>query len=187
MFYRMRSRGACPQYEARLEEYVERLRSNRTLGADLELTAHIAVCRGCRRAVDEAQQAGALMAKGCEALPESLRDDPFFAGRVAARIRAYDATRAPGTEFWPALETLSLRLSAAALSVAVVLAGWASWQDRAGRAARVASPEAVRARSGAVEVRPVSARVLFPEMKRPPDNAGEAMLILASTENGRQR
>lgn len=184
MFYRMRSRGACPQYEARLEEYVEKLRSSRPISADLELTAHIANCRGCRRAIDEAHAAAGLLARSCEPLPESLADDPFFAGRVAARIRAYDAARVTNSDFWPALETLSLRLSAVALIAALALAAWDSWP---GRAVPAAAPEIARARATAGEARTVSARVLFPEMKRPPDNAGEAILILASTENGRQR
>jgi hypothetical protein len=187
MFFRIGSGGACPQHEARLEDYLEKLRAGRALGVDLELTAHLAVCRGCRRAIEEAQQGGRLVSEGREALPESLTEDPFFASRVAARIRGYDATRVAAADFWPALETLSLRLSAAALAVALVLAGWASWQGRAAQGSLPPSQEVARARIAPGEVRQVSARVLFPEMKRPPDNAGEAMLILASTENGRQR
>lgn len=184
MFFRKGSRGACPQNEALLEDTLEKLRSNRPLALDLELTAHLAGCAGCRRALEEAQQASGLLSKGRAALPESLTGDPFFASRVAARIRAYEAARVAGADFWPALETLSLRLSAAALSVALMLAGWAAWQRQAAPAQPV---DAMRARSNGTETRAVETRVLFPEMKRPPANAGEAMMVLASTENGRQR
>jgi hypothetical protein len=185
MWFTRGSGGACPQLEAQLEEYLERLQENRALGADPEITAHLAVCRGCRRAIEEAQGASRLLSAARAPAPESLIADPFFASRVMARIRGYAGAPLAVAEFWPALETLALRLSAAALAVTVVLAGWASWQ---GRQARPAAQEIARARStSAVEMRTVSARVLFPEMKRPPDNPGEAMMVLASTENGRQR
>ena len=184
MFFRIGSRGACPQYEARLEDHLVDMRVGGPIAVDPELTVHMADCEGCRRALAEAVGASVLLRKGREALPESLLDDPFFASRVMARVRAYETARVAGADFWPALETLSLRLSAAALSVAMLLGAWAAWQRQA---APVATPESARVRTTLPDARTLETRYLFPEMKRPPANAGEAMMVLASTENGRQR
>jgi predicted anti-sigma-YlaC factor YlaD len=184
MFFRQKNRGACPQYEARLEDHLESMRASGPLSVDPDLTAHLASCQGCRRAMGEAEAAGRLLREARQALPESLASDPFFANRVAARIRAYETSRIAPADFWPALETLSLRLSAAALSVALLLGAWAAWQQQAVPAA---APASARANTPGVDVRPVETRYLFPEMKRPPANGGEAMMVLASTENGRQR
>ena len=184
MFFRRENRRACPQYEARLEDHVETMRTGGPIALDADLTVHLVGCANCRRALDQAQEAGDLLLAAREALPESLTGDPFFAGRVAARIRAYEAARVAAADFWPALETLSLRLSGAALSAALILGAWAAWQGQTVPAAQVQSP---RGLTMGAETRPVESRYLFPEMKRPPANAGEAMMVLASTENGRQR
>lgn len=184
MFFEMRSRGACPQMEARLEDYLSRLSADGPQFADEELTVHLAACHGCRRAVEEARTVSALLLAGRASAPDGMLSDPYFASRVMARIRAYEAARASGAEFWPALESLSLRLSGAALSAALILGGWAAWQWQA---LRTSAAQSAQVRSIAGEQRQPETRVLFPEMKRPPQNAGEAMLVMASTEQGRQR
>ena len=184
MFFDKINRGACSQMEARLEDYLGRLHAERPQFADEELTVHLAGCEGCRRAIEEARAGSELLVAGRAAAPESRLSDPFFASRVMARIRAYEAGRAAGADFWPALESLSLRLSAAALSAALLLGGWAAWQWQALRAP---GPQSAQARVMAGEPRQPETRVLFPEMKRPPQDAGEAMLVMASTEKGRQR
>jgi hypothetical protein len=170
--------------ESRLEDYLSRLSADGPQFADEELTVHLAGCEGCRRAVEEARTVSTLLLAGRAAAPDSRVSDPYFASRVMARIREYEAARAAGAEFWPALESLSLRLSGAALSAALILGGWAAWQWQT---VRTSAAQSAQARSIAGEPRPVESRYLFPEMKRPPANAGEAIMVLASTENGRQR
>jgi hypothetical protein len=184
MFFEMSNRGACSQMAARLEDYVGRLSAEGPQFADEELTVHLAGCERCRRAVEEARTVSALLLAGRGAAPDSRLSDPYFASRVMARIREYETARAAGAEFWPALESLSLRLSGAALSAALILGAWAAWQWQT---VRTSAAQSAQARSIAGEPRQPETRVLFPEMKRPPQDAGEAMLVMASAEQGRQR
>lgn len=193
MFLEKRKNKACAQNEARLEDYLGWLREGGALAADTELIAHLEGCAGCRGALEDSRQSSALLLQGRPPLPASLTEDPFFASRVSAHIRALDGMRADAArvrsaDFWPTLEVLSLRLAGVALSAAMILGAWAAWQDLPARNAETArTHNATTALGAAGEQRRVEARVLFPEMKRPPDNAGEAMLVFASSETGRQR
>jgi len=192
MFFTNRKNKACAQNEARLEDYLGRLREGVALAADTELIAHLDGCAGCRGALEDARQSSALLLQGRPPLPASLTEDPYFASRVSAHIRALDgmrgdAARVRNADFWPTLEVLSLRFAGVALSAAMILGAWAAWQDQPARTAETRRRSAITAAGAAGEQRRVEARVLFPEMKRPPDNAGEAMLVFASSETGRQR
>ncbi len=171
------SAKACARLEARLEDHLEGLLADAPAVADDELAAHLATCTACREAVEEARWGSDILRAGREPLPESLTASPFFAARVAAHIRA-DRERAElAGEFWPALESLALRLTGAALSATLLLAAWAAW---GGIGARRPALETTR-------TRPTEVRSLFPEAVRQPANADEVMLTLVSADDGRQR
>ena len=89
---------ACAQNEARLEDYLGRLREGVALAADTELIAHLDGCAGCRGALEDARQSSALLLQGRPPLPASLTDDPFFASRVSSHIRALEAIIREGAE-----------------------------------------------------------------------------------------
>ncbi len=176
-----RERWGCRRFEARLEDRLESLRWELPVPVDHELSAHLEVCEKCRMALEDARAACALLQAGSEPLPESMTSDPYFASRVAARVRAAESDHAGNTDFWPALEFLSLRLTAGALSLALILGAWAAWAGRgssaqlAGRGRTRPAVEAVRGRAG-------EARVLFPETSRQPASGDEVVLTLVSSD-----
>lgn len=180
-------RWTCRRFEARLEDRLESLRWELPVPVDRELSAHLESCQNCRLALEDARAAGALLRAAYEPVPESLTGNPYFASRVSARLRRAEGQQVAGTEFWPALEFLSLRLTAGALTLAILLGAWTIWigwpgsqQLATGGRARP-GVESVRSRSG-------EARVLFPETSRQPASADEVVLTLVSADDrGGQR
>ncbi len=176
-----KERWNCRRFEARLEDRLESLRWDLPVPVDRELSAHLDSCGNCRAALEDARAASALLRAGIEPLPDSLTGDAYFARRVAARLLAAGSGHAARADFWPALEFLSLRLTAAALSLALVLGAWAAWTSRRG-AVQVAGPGRVRPGLESVRSRPGEARVLFPETTRQPVTGDEVVLTLVSAD-----
>lgn len=174
-----KERWDCRRFEARLEDRLESLRWDLPVPVDGELSAHLDSCGNCRAALEDARAASTLLRAGSEPLPESLTGDAYFASRVAARLRAGESEQAARTDFWPALEFLSLRLTAAALSLALLLGAWAAWTSRGG-AVQVVGPGRARPSPESVRSRPGEARVLFPETSRQPVTGDEVVLTLVS-------
>lgn len=161
---------ACPEFEARLEDYLEALEAAPSARPDPDLAAHLAACAPCREAFNLACGAGPLVRESALAVPESLAADPFFAARVGARIRE-QAGRAG--EFLPLLETVSLRLMAAALSLALFL-GVLS----ASGITRVRRQTVARSRAA-------DFRVISSEVNPAPVNPDDVAIALLSSERGR--
>jgi hypothetical protein len=166
-----RTDGACRAFEARLEDYLETLDAGAPLRPDPDLAIHLAECARCRQALDLASHAGPLVREFAIPVPGSLAGDPFFAARVSARIRE-NAGRAG--EFWPQLESVSIRMMAYAASLAILLGALS-----ASGFARLAPPAAVR-------LRPPDLRVLSPESNPAPVNPDDVAVALLSSERGRQ-
>ena len=164
-----RSDQACPQFEARLEEYLEALEAAPSARPAPDLAGHLAACAGCREAFDLACAAGPLVREAAIAVPDSLAADPFFAARVGARIRE-QAARAP--EFLPMLQTISLRLMAAALTAALFLGAIS-----ASGVARVSPRSASRLRASDL-------RAISSNSNPTPVNPDEVIIALFSASGG---
>jgi len=166
-----RSDGACRAFEAQLEDCVEALVAGAPARPAPALAAHLQLCDRCREALDLASQASALVREFAVPVPDSLAHDPFFAARVSARIRE-NAGRAG--EFWPQLESVSIRMMAYAASLALLLGALS-----ASGFARLAQPAVARLRSADL-------RVLSPESNPAPVNPDDVVVALLSSERGRQ-
>ena len=163
---------ACSVFEAPLDDFLEALETNTGARPPSALAAHLAACPACREALDAAQEAGALVREHAIRVPASLANDPFFATRVAARIRE-NARHA--SDFWPQLETVSLRLMAYALSLALLLG------------ALSASGITRTTQQTAGRVPPAGPRATSLEANPTPVNPDEVVVALLSSEQGRQR
>lgn len=171
MWFFNRSGGACPAFEARLEDYLEALDAGAPLRPDPDLAVHLADCARCRQALELASHAGALVREFAIPVPGSLAGDPFFAARVSARIRE-NAGRAG--DFWPQLESVSIRMMAYAASLAILLGALS-----ASGFARISQPVVA-------SLRPADFRVMSPEANPAPVNPDDVAVALLSSESGRQ-
>ena len=166
-----RSDRACRAFEARLEDYLESLDSVPAARPDPALAAHLGACPACRTAFDLASQAGPLVRHAGLSVPDSLVSDPFFAARVSARIREHAGRSG---EFLPQLQTVSLRVLAYAMSLAVLL----------GALSAAGVTRTNRLPAGAV--RPAGLRAVSPEVNPAPANPDDVVIALLSSERGRQ-
>jgi len=169
MWFLSSKTGACSRFEASLADLLE---AGPGAKPDASLAAHLAVCVDCREAFDSAREAGALVRANAVRVPPSLADDPYFASRVAARIRE-NAGRSG--EFWPTLETASLRMMAYALSLAILLGALSASGVTRGARPAVARVPAAGARTVSLEANPT------------PVNPDEVVVALLSGDQGRQR
>ncbi|HKO03508.1 MAG TPA: hypothetical protein VJW51_02110 [Candidatus Acidoferrales bacterium] len=171
MWFFNKTDGACPAFEVRLEEYLEGLQPGSVAHPDPVLATHLAGCLRCREALDQAREASALVREFAIPVPDSLAHNPFFAARVAARIRE-NSGRAG--EFWPQLESVSIRMMAYALSLAVLLGALS-----ASGFARLSQP--------AASLRPADPRAISLASGPAPVNPDEVVIALLSSERGRQQ
>ncbi len=108
-------RTACPQYEARLETYLD---GGTSAAQDPELRGHLERCAHCRGAFEAALLSRDLLRGGMErAGGPSLG----FATRVMATIRAEESRSA---SFWRPLEILASRMAVSAALLLVILAAY---------------------------------------------------------------
>jgi len=169
MPFSIRRYEACPNFEARLEDYLEALEAAPDARPEPALAAHLSACAACREAFDLACAAGPLVREGAIPVPESIAVDPFFAARVGARIREH-AGRAG--EFLPLLQTASLRVMAAALTAALFLGAIS-----ATGVARVSPPSASRLRASDL-------RAISRDTNPAPVNPDEVIIALFSASGG---
>lgn len=161
---------ACPEFEAALEDHLESLEAAPGAPPDPALAAHLAACAACREAFDFAAAAGPLVRENAIAVPESVAANPFFARRVGALIRENAGRSA---EFLPLLETLSLRLLAAALGFVLFLGALsASGFTRTNRPA-------------VARFQPAGIRASSPEVNPAPVNPDAVVMSLLTTERER--
>jgi len=161
---------ACPDFEVRLEDYLEALEASPDTRPDPVLAAHLSSCADCREAFDLARAAGPLVRESAVRVPESVAANPFFASRVGALIREHAARP---VEFLPMLETASLQFLAAALALGIFLGALS-----ASGIARTARPVVARARQSEF-------RALSPEMIPASANADAVVYAVLTSERGR--
>jgi predicted anti-sigma-YlaC factor YlaD len=119
MWFLSSRNSACRAFEAQLEDLLEAgLEARPGARPNAALAAHLSSCPACREAFDAARESSSFVRQYAIRVPDALAGDPFFATRVSARIRE-NARRAG--DFWPQLETVSLRLMAYAMSLAILL------------------------------------------------------------------
>ena len=168
-FFKRRDQ-ACPDFEARLEDYLEALDASPSAHPNPALAAHLSVCVACGEAFDLARAAGPLVREGAVPVPESMAANPLFAARVSARIREQAGRTG---EFLPLLQTVSLRLMAAALTLALFLGALsASGLTRANRPAYA-------------PFRPADIRAVSPEANPAPANPDAVVYAVLTSERGR--
>jgi len=162
---------ACPEFEARLEDYLQALETSPSARPAPDLAAHLSACAACREAFDLACSAGPLVREGAIPVPESMAANPFFVSRVGALVREHSVRAG---EFLPLLQTVSLRLMAAAATLALFLGALsAAGVTRSGQQAAT--------RGRASDVRAISS-----ESNPATVNPDEVVIALLSSERGRQ-
>ncbi|HMD30583.1 MAG TPA: zf-HC2 domain-containing protein [Candidatus Acidoferrales bacterium] len=169
MWFFSRTKRDCRAFEAALEDYLDAGPGGRPSAV---LAAHLSACPECREALDAAQEVSAMVRHSAIPVPAGLAGDPYFATRVAARIRA-NASHAG--EFWPQLESASLRMMAYALSVAILLGALS-----ASGITRTGPPSEAR-------LRPADPHAISPEVNPAPMNPDEVVMALLGSDQGRQR
>ena len=166
---------ACSGYEAPMEEYLEALQEDSAARPAPELARHLAACAECRGALDEVREVSALVRESALRAPAALLEDPYFAVRAAARAR--ESLRRGG-DFWRLLEAFSLRFTAAALAVALMLGAMAVWGPQRSSAQTM------------VRLLPVESALRSPEAspaRGSADDVVAAMLSPTKQRSGRQR
>lgn len=126
-------RSVCPQYEARLETYLD---GGAATARDPDLHAHLERCGHCREALDAALLGRELLHVVERAVEPSLG----FGTRVMATIRAEESRRA---SFWRPLEILASRMAVSAAVLLVVLAAYVFEFSAAQRAAPPETPSQI--------------------------------------------
>jgi anti-sigma factor RsiW len=159
--------NACPEYEAKLEDYL----SGQLLGANATAVAeHLARCGPCRAEVEQAAAAVRLLAVA-EPTPDP---GAGFARITMARIRREVAAAEEARGFWQPFVALAWRF-AATVTVALAL---------------VLSYEAVRqhqtpAGASVAEARANDMRYMFAnEADRVPSNRDDVLIMVAEGKNG---
>ncbi len=158
--------GACPRYEATLEDYL----TGQLSGAEAKHVAdHLAECSACRAAFEQAAPAARLLA-----LAEPAPDPgPAFARIAMARIRQQMADAEKG--FWQPFVVLAWRFAA---TVAVVLALAVSYEVVRGQR-RAPAPEAI------AQARLNDMSYMFSaEQERVPSTRDDVLLMVAEAKNG---
>ncbi|HKQ88695.1 MAG TPA: hypothetical protein VJS43_18210 [Candidatus Acidoferrales bacterium] len=106
--------GACPEYEAVLEDYLGGALEN---GASRKVTEHLKSCAGCGRALEDAAAASEML-RGVARVPDP---GPSFTHMVMARVRTAESESR--TSFWEPFVSMAWKFATtAALALVVMLA-----------------------------------------------------------------
>jgi anti-sigma factor RsiW len=157
--------GACPEYEAKLEDF---------LGGDLsgaekrEVTEHLQSCSACRTAVNHADGSSRLLSF-MDASPDP---GPAFARIVMARVRTEEAAR-QSRGFWQPFVSLAWRFAATAALALVVMVTYDVRFHQAGAA------------PGGPTVQQGDTRDLFTtDADRLPTNRDDVLIMVAEENHG---
>jgi anti-sigma factor RsiW len=158
---------ACPEYEARLEDFL----SGELSGAEKrEVTDHIKACASCKAAMDAAQMSARLL-RLMEASPDP---GPAFSRIVMARIRAEQEVARQPRGFWQPFVSLAWRFAAtAALAFVVMVTYDVKWH------------RATNDSNGPVAQQTQIRDLFTAESDRVPTNRDEVLLMVAETEHGK--
>jgi anti-sigma factor RsiW len=109
---------ACPVYEKQLALLEDYLGGRLSPAEAEEVRAHASGCEPCRRELENARLAGALLRGTLE--PAAAASGAFWT-RLRATLRTAEEQRA---SFWGSLETWAWRWSLSAALVAAMMAGY---------------------------------------------------------------
>jgi hypothetical protein len=110
--------GACVEYEAMLEDYLDGALDN---GSARKVADHVATCQGCSHALSDAAEASQLLR-----LAEPTADPgPAFARIVMARIRTEESARVRAT-FWGPFVSLAWKFATTAAVALVLMVAYAA-------------------------------------------------------------
>ena len=160
--------GACPRFEAVLEDYLEGVLDE--AGAEAA-RRHLQDCAGCSVALDQAVSGVRLL----RSVEPTAAPDAAFARNVMLRIHSAEQERtAERAIFWQPFVASGWRFAAtAALALGVLLTcdiGWSHY-----------------ARLNVASTRSVEGIELFaPEPARAPANKDEVLMMVAETNHGKQ-
>jgi anti-sigma factor RsiW len=162
-----KNRGACPRYEAKLEDYV----SGQLSGLDARrVVQHLGSCAACCLALEDAVASVRLLR-----LAEAAGDPgPGFARMVMAHIRSECEASIEAKGFWQPFVSLAWRFAATAtLTLAVMVTYDVAWH------ARTAEPNVA-------SVRGIEMRDLFTtDADRVPVNRDDVLLMVAESNHGK--
>ena len=158
--------GACPEYEAKLEDFL----GGELLGAEKkEVTEHVQNCSGCRSAMEEAGASSRLLSF----MDVSPDPGPAFARIVMARIRTEEVAARQSRGFWQPFVSLAWRFAATAAVALVVMVTYDVRFHRAGAA------------PGDSAVRQSDTRDLFTtDADRVPTNRDDVLMMVAEENHG---
>jgi anti-sigma factor RsiW len=160
--------GACPGYEAKLEDYVGGQLSNAEVK---QVAEHLKSCGACSAGVDDAAASMRLLR-----LAESMGEPrPGFARIVVARIRSEREASREGRGLWQPFISLAWRFAATATLALAVMVTYDVAQH-----ARAAQPNTGSAR--ATEVRDL----FTAEADRVPVNRDDVLLMVAEADHGKR-
>lgn len=158
--------GACPAYEAFLEDYL----TGELGGSDAAKTSeHLKSCTACREALDLALGSSRLLR-----VAEPAGDPgPGFSRNAMARIRAELASAAGERSIWNPFVTLAWRFAATAtLALAVLLTYDAGWHSQ---------PQP----NLASIARQSESREIFSDPASPPENRDDVLMMVVGPSHGK--
>jgi hypothetical protein len=160
--------GSCPEYEARLEDYL----SGQLCGANVrELTEHLKRCVGCKAALEDAKASVRLM-RFVGAAPNP---GAGFARIVMARIRSGRESSRDTRGLWQPFVAFAWRFAATAtLALALMVTYDVTRHER--------SPQPNMAAVPASEMRDL----FTTDADRVPASRDEALLMVAEADHGKR-
>jgi anti-sigma factor RsiW len=160
------NRKACPQYEARLEDFV----SGELSGADArDLTQHLKSCAGCSAALEDAAVSTRLL-RLAEASPDP---GPAFGRTVMARIRSEQEVAREPRGFWQPFISLAWRFAATAtLALALMVTYDVRWHQEG------SVPGTASVRQGEVH------DLFTTDADRVPTNRDDVLIMVAEENHG---
>jgi hypothetical protein len=162
---------ACPEYEARLEDFL----SGVLVGPEAQniaknLSEHVKVCAGCRAALDAASSSARLL-RWAQPTPDP---GPEFTRNLMALLRAEGKESAGEGNLWKLFVPLAWRFAATAALVLVALVAYDVTASRNRPQPNVALVPAREARD------------IFPDPAGLPRNRDEVLMMVAETNHGNQ-
>jgi anti-sigma factor RsiW len=159
--------GACPEFEALLEDHL----TGDLSGAEgKKLSEHLKSCAACSAALEHAAPSVQLL----RAVPPSADPGPGFSRVVMARIRAEISKRGEQKSIWLPFVSLAWRFAATATLALALLVTFDAVQHKK-----------YEQQSNLAYVPTTESRDLFPDPTSPPANRDEALMMVADTNHGK--
>jgi predicted anti-sigma-YlaC factor YlaD len=161
---------ACEGYEALLEDYL----SGDLDGSDrARVERHLAVCVGCKQALDNATSGNRLLESVCRFSDRAPAVGPNFSHLVMARIRIIEAVAQEGFSFWQPFVSLAWKFAAtAAFGLALLLTYTVSGTDR--RETEVAAVSQLDNQD-----------IFSPDPTTPPADRDEVLMMVTGSDYGK--